>query len=1018
MAEKGIRVQIYGDYNPRDIRRAMRDLQKLQGVGTGVGASMVGLGTKMQDFGRSVSRVGRGLTVGVTLPIVGVGVAATKMALDFDDSLTKMVSLVGLTRGEVDGMRGDIIRMASQYGKSAGEAADAMFFITSAGLRGSDAMEALEASLKGAAVGLGEVKTIADLATSAVNAYGADTLGASKATDILAAAVREGKLESSELAGAMGQVLPVSSAMGVGFDEVGAAMAAMSRTGTGAAQASTQLRGILMGILKPTKQAEKALGDMGLSSEGLRQQLKEKGLLSTLQTLSERFDGNDAAAAAVFGNVRALAGVMDLMGANAGTTEEIFANMVDTTGMLDDAFNTTAETTGFKLRKAFAEMKNSLIEFGDIIAPFVAQFAERLSALGQAFQNLSPHVKEMIVRVAAIAAAVGPALLIIGKLITVVGGVIKVIGGLVLAFNPITLKIAAVVALIALLVGAFVLAWRNSEPLRKAVQELFGVLQTLGRVIVDTVLSAFRTLTGEGKSTGEMLSTIGRFLGVVLKPIVDQITLRLKMLGVAIQVVGKIFEVWVTVLKMVANIIIRVIVAAIDIWMNRLGPVSTFLRSIASGVRSAFTVVANAVVTLFNNAGKILEGFVNRAIGVVNAIIDAYNVLARVLGGMQEVSRITEFRLNSMAAAQDGAAAATFNAASATGRNIREMERATAPTNNLVDGLGDLTDGFGNVAGGASSAGGATKKTGEESEKAQKKIEKFKNAFTEFADRLKKAREDIERDYTAMAQTVSNAVMGIIDFSAAAPEIGEDGERVGKSFIEKLQEQAEKAVEFAARIRTLIAAGLSPEALQMVLSAGVDAGTRIADELIGGGQTYIDETNRLVDATKTAANEIGTEAAESFFGAGLALAKQTENAFSKRFGPGGPGYNKLNRLMSHIAKSMERTTVITVVTRHVSEGIPGRRMGGPVAAGSPYIVGEAGPELFVPTMPGRIVPNHDIRTTMTGAGRGQVTAAGGGTTINISINAGIGTDGAEVGRQIVDTIKQYERRNGPVYVAA
>jgi TP901 family phage tail tape measure protein len=1012
-----IDVVIKGEYNDRDINRAIADLKKVQAAGLSTGARMQEFGGKMQDMGRSVARVGKSMTVGLTLPIVGAGIAATKMAMDFDDSLTKIVSLVGLSRDEVDGMRGDIIRMASQYGKSGKEAADAMFFITSAGLRGADAMEALEASLKGAAVGLGDVQTIADLATSAVNAYGSDVLGASQATDVLAAAVREGKLEASELSGAMGQVLPIASAMGVGFDEVGAAMAAMSRTGTGAAQASTQLRSIMTGILKPTKQAEKALEGMGLSSEGLRKQLKEQGLLATLQTLSERFDGNDAAAASVFGNVRALAGVMDLMGANAATTEEIFGNMVDTTGMLDEAFATTAETTGFKLRKAFAEMKNSLIEFGDVIAPFVARFAESMSRLAQSFQNLSPQTKETIVRFAAIAAAIGPVLLIVGKLMVAIGGIIKVIGLLVAAFNPVTLVLAAVVAGIALLVGAFTLAWRNSEPLRKAVQELWGTLQTLGRVIMDTVVGAFRTLMGQGNSTGSVLQTIGRIAGQVLTPVIRTVTTVVRALGAAFQVAGKIFEVQITVLRMIGNVVRAVVIAAIDILMNKLGPLSRSFRSMASGLQSAFRIVANAAVILFNNAGKILEGFVNRAISVVNAIIDGYNKVARVVGGMSEVARIAEFRLTSMAAAQSQNTTATYNAASATGANIREMERANPAAANLTDQLGDLSGGFDNVAGGASSAGGATKGAGEESEKASKKIEKFKNAFTEFADKLKKAREDIERDYTAMAQTVSGAVMGILDFGAAAPEVGEDGERVGLSFIEKLQAQAEKAVEFAARIRQLIAAGLSPEALQMVLSAGVDAGTRIADELIGGGQTYIDETNRLVVATQTAANEIGTEAAESFFGAGLALAKQTENAFAKRFGPGGPGYNKLNRLMNHIAKSMERTTTVTVVTRHVSEGIPGRRMGGPVAAGSPYIVGEAGPELFVPTLPGRIVPNHDITGSMTGRG-GGVSMASGGSVINLTVNAGMGTQGAEVGRQIVDALKSYERRNGAVYVAA
>ena len=141
-----------------------------------------------------------------------------------------------------------------------------MFFITSAGLRGQVALETLEASAKAAAVGLGDTATIADLATSALNAYGSDVLSAADATDVMVAAVREGKLEADALTGSMGRVLPVSSQMGIKFNEVGAAFAAMSRTGTGANEAATQLRSIMVTLLKPTKQAEEALAEMGLSS--------------------------------------------------------------------------------------------------------------------------------------------------------------------------------------------------------------------------------------------------------------------------------------------------------------------------------------------------------------------------------------------------------------------------------------------------------------------------------------------------------------------------------------------------------------------------------------------------------------------------------------------------------------------------------------------------------------------------------------------------------------------------------
>ena len=160
--------------------------------------------SKLQAFGSKMQSVGRSMSTKLTLPIVAAGAAATKLALDFDKSMTQIESLVGIAADKVSEMGETAKKMATDTGRSANEAAEALFFITSAGLRGADATDTLSASLKAAAVGLGETKTIADLATSAMNAYGVENLNATSATDILVASVREGKLEASELAGAIG----------------------------------------------------------------------------------------------------------------------------------------------------------------------------------------------------------------------------------------------------------------------------------------------------------------------------------------------------------------------------------------------------------------------------------------------------------------------------------------------------------------------------------------------------------------------------------------------------------------------------------------------------------------------------------------------------------------------------------------------------------------------------------------------------------------------------------------------
>jgi hypothetical protein len=72
--------------------------------------------------------------------------------------------------------------------------------------------------------------------------------------------------------------------------------------------------------------------------------------------------------------------------------------------------------------------------------------------------------------------------------------------------------------------------------------------------------------------------------------------------------------------------------------------------------------------------------------------------------------------------------------------------------------------------------------------------------------------------------------------------------------------------------------------------------------------------------------------------------------------------------------------------------------GGIVTSPTLGLVGEAGPEAIIP---------------LSRAGNSGV-----GNTYTINVNAGMGTQGAEVGRQIVDALKAYERRNGSVYVSA
>ena len=317
---------------------------------------------------------------------------AIKSGMDFDKSMTKIKALVGVASDEVDRMGKRAKQMSSDIGVSSNEAADALFFITSAGLKGAEAMDVLEASLKASAIGLGETKTVADLATSALNAYKGTGLTAVGATDVLTAAVREGKLEASELASSMGRVLPVASAMGVKFHEVGAAFAAMSRTGTNASEAATSIKSILVAINKPTEQAKKQLSDMGISAEFLRQKVKDEGLLSVLQLLKERFEGNIDAQNKVFSGQQAMLGVMDLLGSNAAGTAEIFDSLSTSTGALGTAYDIVAESDSKKLDKALTQLSNQLTHIGTIVLPPLVGMIEVVGSAMTGFAKIAARI--------------------------------------------------------------------------------------------------------------------------------------------------------------------------------------------------------------------------------------------------------------------------------------------------------------------------------------------------------------------------------------------------------------------------------------------------------------------------------------------------------------------------------------------------------------------------------------------------------------------------------------------------
>jgi TP901 family phage tail tape measure protein len=321
-----------------------------------------------------------------------IGQAAVQAFRNFELSFSRIRGLVGVSADAVEEMKKGVLGLAGATTKGPEELAEALYFITSSGIRDtSTVMSVLESSAKASAAGMGETTVVADALTSALQAYGMGNLSAANATDILVAAVREGKAEADTFAPAFSKVLPVSAAFGASFNDVAAAMAALTRSGMTAGTAGIYVRQVLSQLLKPSKQARDALASVGTSAEQVRNDIRDKGLFEGLSNLSEKLGGTDEGAenfAKVFGNVRALTAMLQLVGPAAAENEEVFRRMSNTTGDLDHAFMSYAETVDKEFAEAFANSRVALIKLGEALKPLVTSMLNISQVVSKAFSFL------------------------------------------------------------------------------------------------------------------------------------------------------------------------------------------------------------------------------------------------------------------------------------------------------------------------------------------------------------------------------------------------------------------------------------------------------------------------------------------------------------------------------------------------------------------------------------------------------------------------------------------------------
>lgn len=412
------------------------------------------LGRHVERTGARLQETGQKMTRAITVPLAALAALSGRAGMQFDDAFSRIRGLVGLAEKDVAGLRKEVLRLSPAVGRGPQELADALFTITSAGARGRTAMEVLQSSSMAATAGLGETETVARAVTAVLATYSAEGLTSAQATDTLTAAIRAGNLEASSLAGVLGQVVGSAQAAGASFEDVAAAIAVMSRQGIDAARASTSLNGLFELLIRNAPGVDKALKGVGLSAEGLRQQIREEGLLAALHTLNDAFDGNREAMARAIPNSEAMRVVLSILGQDAAVVSGVFRDVRNSTGVLAEAFE-AAQTPGQRMRQALAQLQVVGIQLGDSILPALARGANALSralrAASVAWESLGSNAQRTVLVLATVAAVMGPLLTVVGALVTAIGvslaaAVTRSAASLIFLISPLGLLSAAIVA--------------------------------------------------------------------------------------------------------------------------------------------------------------------------------------------------------------------------------------------------------------------------------------------------------------------------------------------------------------------------------------------------------------------------------------------------------------------------------------------------------------------------------------------------------------------------------------------
>lgn len=610
----------------KKIKVSMEEIKGKDGKLDWSGLKKGGAATKA--LGEGITELGSSMTLGLTVPIVAAGGAATSVAANFDDAMSQVQGALGDASADMDGLRNLALQLGADTVFSATESAQAMVELAKGGLTEAQIKGgALAASMDLAAAGQ---LNLADAAATTVQMMGSFGLEAGDATRIanaLAGAANASSADVSDLTQAMSQCSAQASLAGWSLEDTAAALALFADHGVKGSDAGTSLKTMLQRLAAPTDQAAEAIAAYGLNIRDSNGKMKD--ISGIADELTGKLGGlsdaeRDAALQTIFGSDASRAAAILMQSGSEGLAKYIAATNDATAA--ETMANAQKGELSWALENMGGAVESASIAFGTALAPAITAVAGVIGNVAEAFASLPAGVQTGIAVVLALVAALGPLLMVIGSVVAALPAISEgfaVLGGaLAIPLAP----AAAVVAAIAAVAAAIYAAWTTSETFRAAVmagvdaisskvQEICAFLAPYVQAFVDQIVSTVQVA----------MDTLGPIIGAVLTVIVSTVV------PILTSIMDTVAQVLAVILATVTNVMAAVSTVIQGAWTLIQGIFQTVLGVILAVTTGDFTMLQQGVSNILNGLAGIVSGVLQ---GIASVFSGQWNAIRAVVTGV------------------------------------------------------------------------------------------------------------------------------------------------------------------------------------------------------------------------------------------------------------------------------------------------------------------------------------------------------------------------------------------------